>query len=258
MHTQLADAATEGVIRAAIIDDETQGRKRIRELLDPEPDVTVIGEYNDARAAASGILATHPDLLFIDIQMPRGSAFSIVEQLRPNPLPATVFVTADDCYALWAFEVNAVDYLVKPFDTERFRRSLDRARHHLGNGRNGVEPARSPAASEHMTRLAVKTRDKIVLLRMDDVEWIDAAGNYVRLHMGGHCHHFRETLSSFEAKLDHERFVRIHRSVIVNIDQVVQIEPHFRHDHVAVLRDGTRLRLSAPYRAGVETLVGRF
>jgi two-component system LytT family response regulator len=259
MHTQQVGATMEGRIRAAIVDGETVGRERIRQLLDPEPDVKVVGEYRDARAAASGILASRPDLLFLDIQMPRGSAFSILENLGPHPLPATVFVTADDCSALWAFEMNAVDYLLKPLESERFRRSLDRARHYLGTSRPGIEdPPRTPAHPAPLARLAVKARDKILLLRLEDVVWIDAAGNYVRLHVNGQTHHFRETLSNFEVKLDPGRFVRVHRSVIVNIDRIVQLEPSFRRDHVIVLRDGTRLRLSAPYRAGMEALVGRF
>lgn len=237
-------------IRAAVADDEALARSRIRHFLEPEPDIELVAEYADARSACAGIDTDHPDLLFLDVQMPRGSAFSILRSLSCHKQPATIFITAHDQYAVQAFDCNAVvDYLLKPFDTERFHRSLERARRYL----HGME-----IAPEHLSRLAVTTRGRIHLLRIEEVDWIETAGNYVRLHTGAASHLYRDSLARFEAKLDPRRFVRIHRSMVVNIDRVVTLEPSFRREHVVHLRDGTRLTLAAPYRRRFQAVVGAF
>jgi len=237
------------IIRAVIVDDEPLGRMRIRELLEAEDDVEVIAEYRDARTASAGIPTCHPDLLFLDVQIPRGSGFTVLQSLQAGTPPATIFVTAHDEYALRAFEFQAVDYLLKPFDSDRFRQSVERARHHIASERPHREP---------LTRLAIRSRDRIILVRVDDIDWIESAGNYVRLHAGERTHLFRDTLANFESRLDPQRFVRIQRGTVVNVDRVTQLEPSFRREHVVTLQDGTRLTMTAPYRTGLQAVVGRF
>ena len=241
-------------IRASIVDGEPLARLRIRELLEPERDIEVVGEYWDARSASLGIDATHPDLLFLDAQMPKGEAFKILENLTSGAPPATIFVAAQESYALQAFDFRAVDYLLKPFDTDRFRRSLDRARWHLT-----VVGSASPRSQQtHPSRLAVKSGGKVYVIKVDDIDWAETAGNYVRLHVGRATHLYRDALANFETRLDPQRFVRIHRSTVVNIDRIAELEPSFRREHIVTLRDGTRLTLSAPYRRELQALVGEF
>ena len=248
--------AVGSIIRAAILDDEPLGRMRIRELLEAEDDVEVIAEYGDASTATAAIPACRPDLLVLDVQIARGSAFTILQSLKAGTAPATIFVTAHDGYALRAFEFQAVDYLLKPFDSDRFRQSVERARHRIASER--LSNGRSPSPREPIRRLAVPCRDRIIVLRVDDIDWIETAGNYVRLHAGGQTHLYRDTLANFESRLDPQRFVRIHRATVVNVDRVTQLEPSFRREHLVTLRDGTRLTMSAPYRARLQAVVGRF
>jgi two-component system LytT family response regulator len=238
------------MIRAAIVDDEPLGRSRIRALLDSEGDIDVVAECGDARTAAALLPIKRPDLLVLDVQMPRGSAFSILERLAGGHPPATIFITARDEHAARAFDFNAVDYLLKPFDQDRFRESLARARRLIGRG--GEPP------EEQQTRFAVRAADRIYIVRIDEVDWIESAGNYVRLHVGPRAHLFRDSLMHFEQRLDLRRFVRIHRSTIVNVDRIAQLEPAFRREHVITLLDGTRLTLSAPYRKRLQALIGAF
>ncbi len=242
-------------IRATIVDDEPLGGTHIRKLLEPELDIEIVGEYRDARVASAGIRATRPDLLFLDAQMSQGSAFTILRNLGPDAMPATIFVAAHDSYALQAFDFRAIDYLLKPFDVLRFRRSLDRARWYVAasasvDATNAVAPRRS--------RLAVRTRGKVFLLKMDEIDWIETAGNYVRLNVQGASHLYRDSLANFATRLDPQRFVKIHRSTIVNVDRIAQLEPSFRREHLVTLRDGTRLTLAAPYRGRLQALVGEF
>ena len=247
------------ILRAAIVDDESLSRQQIRELLDVENDVEVVGEYDDPTSASAGIGTTHPDLLFLGGHMPRNAVNSILESFADSTAPATIFVTTHAGFAIRAFDSNAVvDYLLKPFDTERFRRSLARARRHLISVAalaSALQPAPEPT---YLERLAVKTRGKVYLLRIDEVDWIETAGNYVRLHAGASSHLYRDSLADFETKLDPRHFVRIHRSCIVNIDRIAQLEPTFHREHVVLLRDGTRLTLTAPYRGRMRAIVGQF
>jgi two-component system LytT family response regulator len=239
-------------IRAAVVDDEPRARTRIRDFLEPERDIELIAEYTDASSACAGLDAVRPNLLFLEAQMARRSAFSILQSLPRETQPATIFVTAHDEYAVEAFDCNAVvDFLLKPVDAERFRRSLDRARRHLYRA-DGAAPR------EHLSRLAVTTRGKVHLLHIDEVDWVETAGNYVRLHTGPAAHLYRDSLMNFETKLDPRRFIRIHRSTVVNIDRVATLEPSFRREHIVCLRDGTRLTLSAPYRSRLQAIVGAF
>ena len=249
------------IIRAAIVDDEILSRQQLRELLDVEDDVEVVGEYADPDSASAGIGTVHPDLLFLGGQMPRSVVNSILESFADSTAPATIFVTTHAGFAIRAFDSNAVvDYLLKPFDSARFRRSLARARRHLVSIAalaSALQPAPVPEPA-YLERLAVKTRGKVYLLRIEEIDWIETAGNYVRLHAGAHSHLYRDSLADFETKLDPRHFVRIHRSCIVNIDRIAQLEPTFHREHVVLLRDGTRLTLTAPYRCRMRAIVGQF
>jgi two-component system, LytTR family, response regulator len=242
------------VIRTAIVDDEPLGRMRLRELLAGELDIDIVGEFTGAVEAAKELAAIRPDLLFLDVEMPGGSAFTILDALEESQ-PATIFVTAHERYAVDAFGRSAVDYLVKPFDTERFGRSLQRVRHHLQPARGYPRPV---PPEKRVSRLAIRSGDRVHIVRLDDLDWAETAGNYVRLHFGREAYLHRESLHHFESTLDPRRFVRIHRSTIVNIDRVQQLLPSFQRKFTLVLRDGTRLTLAPPYRRLLEALIGRF
>lgn len=239
------------IIRAAIVDDQSVECLQIRELLGTEEDVEVVGEYRDVTSATAGIGATHPDLLFV------GTSFAALENLA-GCAPATIFIASDEGFAARAFDfATLVDYLLKPLQTDRFRRSIARARRYIVS----LPPmtlAAPPPEPAFLQRLAVKTRGKVFILRIDDIDWIETAGNYVRLHAAGKSHLYRDSLVDFESKLDPRRFVRIHRSNIVNIDRIAQLEPSFHREHVVLLRDGTRLTLTAPYRARMRSIIGQF
>ena len=240
--------ASARVIRTAIVDEECVGRLAIRELLASERDVEIVGEYPDAPSATAGLGATRPDLLFLDAEIPQESALTLLSDVA-HFKPATIFVAEHAHHVLQAFELDAVDCLLKPFECERFRRSVERARRHIAVGRAAAAPP---------SRLAVRNRGKIHVIRIDDIDWLETAGNYVRLHVAGTAHLYRGSLNNFESRLDPLRFVRIHRSVVVNIDRVTQLEPSFRREYVVALHDGTRLTLTSPYRRRLEEIVGRF
>lgn len=247
----------ERTIRTAIADDGTLGDLHIRELLGEEDDVELVGEYRDPQSA---IGAAQPDLLFLAVQMHRrGSSLPVLDRLNESTAPVTIIVTSHGDDAVEAFDCNAiVDCLLNPFAPDRFRRSMVRARQHLSQTVPAPKPLPRPAETEYLTRLAVKTRGKVYLLRIEEIDWIETAGNYVRLHAGGNAHLYRDSLVDFETKLDPHRFVRIHRSNIVNIDRIAQLEPSFHREHVVLLRDGTRLTLTAPYRDRMRAIVGQF
>jgi len=239
-------------IRALIVDDEAPARRRIRRLLAAEPDVTVVGECGDGASAISTIAEARPDLVFLDVQMPERDGFDVVRTLPPRGLPAILFVTAYDRYALKAFEVHAVDYLLKPFTGERFRTALDRARERI------ARRVRDPALAElarvlrsrpaYLSRLPIRSGGRTVFVDLDAVDWLEAADNYVRLHVQQREYLVRETLAALEAQLDPERFARIHRSAIVRIDGVAEIRPTSHGDAEVVLRNGSRLTASRTWR----------
>jgi len=250
-------------IRTLIVDDEPLARERIRTLLDSEPDMEVAGEYGDGRAAIAAIQEEQPDLVFLDVQMPEVDGFSVLEALADERLPAIIFVTAYDQYALRAFDVHALDYLLKPFDRERFQRALERARTQIGRERSGDITGRLLALLKDikvepkaLERLVVKSAGRVFFLKTEEIDWIEAAGNYVRLHTGRESHLLRETMSALEARLDPDKFLRIHRSTIINIERIKEMHPLFRGEHVVILRDGTRLTLGRAYRDRLQELLG--
>jgi two-component system LytT family response regulator len=248
-------------LRVLIVDDEELARQRLQRLLASEHDVEVIGEACDGVQAVESIRALVPDLVFLDVQMPEVDGFAVLEQLRPRPVPAVIFVTAHDDYALRAFDVHAVDYLRKPFDAARFREAFARARQRLA-GAGAEEHARKLDAllaqvethpPRSRERIMVRTDGRLYLVRIDDIDWIEAAGNYVKLHVGRETHLMRETMTGIEKMLDPTRFLRIHRSTIVNLDRVREMQPWFSGEYTVILRDGTQLRLSRVYRERLET-----
>jgi two-component system, LytTR family, response regulator len=236
-------------IRALIIDDEPLARRGIRRLLKGEPDVEVVGECGDGEAAIVAIREQQPDLVFLDVQMPELSGLDVVRAVGPDAMPVTVFVTAHDQYAIPAFDADAIDYLLKPFDRERFARALARARQRIA-GRLNVNDLRLALATidrdaaRYVERLTAPAGGRVRFINVRDIAWIGADGNYADVHAGGRTYTLRETLASLEAKLDPAEFARIHRSTIVNIRRIREIEPWFNGHHVVILDTGERLRMS--------------
>ncbi len=242
-------------IRTLIVDDESLARDRVKRFLKPEADVEIVGECTNGRDAVAAITETKPDLVFLDIQMPEKDGFEVVRSLKADTMPTIIFVTAYDQYALQAFEVHALDYLLKPFNQERIRKAVERAREHIGRRRVGSLDERLVSLladlkteRKFLERLVVKTVGRVYFLKVDEIDWIEAAGNYVKLHVGRDGHMLRETMSGIEGKLDPERFVRIHRSTLVNVDRIKELHPLFSGDYSVMLHDGTELALSRNYR----------
>jgi two-component system LytT family response regulator len=238
-----------------IVDDEPLARQRLRALLEAEPDVKVVGECADGREAVVAIRRHRPDLIFLDICMPELDGFGVLEALSEPPLPGVVFVTAYDRFALRAFEVHALDYLLKPFDRERFQKALQRARAQVGRAGSAEVGQQLRALLEdvrpgrkYLDRVVIKSASRVFFLRVEEIDWIEAAGNYLKLHAGAEAHLLRETMGNLEARLDPDKFLRIHRSTIVNIERIQELQPWFHGDYVVLLCDGTKLTLSRSYR----------
>jgi two-component system LytT family response regulator len=250
------------VIRTVLVDDEPLALRKLRRLLAGERDVEVIAECTDGRGAAETIRRQTPDLVFLDIQIPELDGFEVVESLPTQRLPVIVFVTAYDEHALRAFDVHALDYLLKPVGRERFREALGRARERVLQRRIAgvIDPrllafqdarhARRGSATEpgrHLSRIAIKHEGRAYFVRADEIDWVEASDNYVRLHTGATSHLLRESLRALEAKLDPRIFLRVHRSAIVNVDAIRELQPWFHGDHVVILRSGARLMCSRRY-----------
>ena len=251
-------------IRTLVVDDEMLARERLLTLLQQEVDVEVVGECSDGGQAVAAIQEQSPDLVFLDVQMPGCDGFEVLKNISPERMPTVIFVTAYDEYALRAFEVHALDYLLKPFGKERFQQTLRHAREAV-EGRRAGDLGRRLLAMVHdvkpepprVERLVVKSGGRVFFLRTDEIDWIEAAGNYVRLHLGHESHLFRETMNRMETRLDGSRFARIHRSRIVNTERIKELQPWFNGDHVIILRDGTRLTLSRLYKDKLEQRLGK-
>jgi two-component system LytT family response regulator len=247
-------------IQVLIVDDEPWARRRIATLLKAEPDIEIVGEAGNGADAVATISQLSPQLVFLDVQMPDISGFDVLEAIEPEHLPLIIFATAYDKYALKAFDANALDYLLKPFDEERFRKALDRARRDLKH----EEASRTALISllgqlrrgqDHLERLVVKSGARVVFLKAAEVDWFEASGNYVTLHAGRETHLMRTTMNALEPKLDPAQFVRIQRSAIANIDRIKELQPWCRGEQVLVLQDGTRLTLGRAYRSRLERLL---
>ncbi len=241
--------------RTLIVDDEQLARERLRQLLADQPEIELVGECADGLEAVAAIKEQSPDLVFLDIQMPELDGFAVLEAINVEPMPVIVFVTAHDKFALRAFEVHAVDYLLKPFDRERFESALRRA---LDQVRHREDPARAQAQAALLTeiqaptkpieRLAIKSGGRIVVVKTADIAWIESAHNYVEIHDDKQAHLLRESIGSIETRLPSDKFVRISRSVIVNVDRVKELEPLFGGEYTVTLQNGQRVTLSRRYR----------
>jgi two-component system LytT family response regulator len=238
-------------IRTLIVDDELLARKLIRKLLESGPEFEIVGECADGRETVSAIRKISPDLIFLDVQMPELGGFEVLNRLDPAQMPVIVFVTAYDKFALKAFEAHALDYLLKPLDEERFSQTLERVKTYLSGRQNGAAQNRllnliNELAPQPKTisRLAVKSGGRVVFLKVEEIDWIEAAGNYLELHVGKECHLLRGRLSELEKKLNSEQFFRIHRSTIVHLDRVKEFQPLFKGEGVVVMKDGSRLAAS--------------
>lgn len=252
-------------IRVLVADDEELARERIGALVAAEPGFRVVGECADGEAAVEAILRLGPDLVLLDVQMPGLDGLGVVREVGPARMPAVVFVTAYDQFALQAFDACAVDYVLKPIGPERFRTALGRARERV--------EARAPAAgalppefvrwleeaqpgARYRERLTVRSGNRFRVVRVEEVRWMEAADNYVRLHAGKEQHLLRATMAEVEGMLDPRRFVRVHRSAIVNVDRVTTIEPWGQGEFLLVLDDATRITSSRGYRERIRTVFG--
>ena len=249
-------------IRAVIVDDEPLARQSVRRFLKYHADVEVLDECSDGQSAVHAILANKPDLVFLDVQMPELDGFGVVNRIGPERMPGTIFVTAYDQYALAAFDATALDYLLKPFGKARFDRALARARERIAlhesceSIQRFLEAMGSTGTSRnYVDRLAVTENERIVFVKTADIEWIESAGNYVRLHARSGPHEIRETLSSLANRLNPREFVRIHRSALVNFQYVKEVHPWFHGYHLVVLESGQKLRMSR-YQKDVAAKLG--
>jgi two-component system LytT family response regulator len=252
--------------RVLLVDDEPLARERVRTLLEQEPEVDLIGECSDGVSAVEAIREQSPDLVFLDVQMPELDGFGVVSKVGGDKMPAVVFVTAHDQFALKAFDVHAVDYLLKPFDKERFKTALRRALDQIQRRQTGdlsqrlsalLADVRPEGKPKHLERLAIKSSGRVVFVKVDDIDWIEAADNYVSLHVGNEEHLHRETMASIEGQLPLAKFMRISRSTIVNVDRIKELQPLFHGEYAVILRNGTRLTLSRSYRDKLDQLMGR-
>ncbi len=262
-------STTKKKIRTLIIDDEPLARRNIRLLLAGDAEIELIGEANGGREALTLIGKHSPDLIFLDIQMPELDGFGVLEKLEAEHLPVIVFVTAFDHYALKAFEYQALDYLLKPFDDARFSKALTQAKlqveqrevvdlsHRLMALLEGREKRTAEGAGkkEHVSRLLIKSAGRVFFLKAEEIDYIQAEDYYVKLHVGRKRHLLRETMNEMEAKLDPGKFLRIHRSSIVNIERIRELQQHFNGEYIVLLHDGTELRLSRSRREQLETLL---
>lgn len=247
-----------------IVDDEPLALERLGTLLREDPEIEIVGECTNGFEALSAIKAEAPDLIFLDVQMPELDGFGVVAALSTAKMPAIIFVTAYDKFALRAFEVHALDYLLKPFDRERFQKSLRRAIDQIKRKESDELSQRLSSLiaelkleAKPLDRLAIKVDGRVLLVRLEEIDWIEAADNYVSLHVGNESHLHRETMSALEVKLGPSQFIRISRSIIVNVEKIKELQPMFHGDYVVILSNGTRLNLSRNYRENLNHLLGK-
>jgi two-component system LytT family response regulator len=267
-------------IRALIVDDESLAREALLVMLNDDPEMEVIGECRNGKEAVTVIRQQSPDVVFLDIQMPEMDGFQVVEEVGAKRMPVTVFVTAYDKYALRAFEAHALDYLLKPFDHDRFNTALQRAKSFVQQQKLGeiseslfavlqdmkLKTGESPseadnrkperaAQKEPIDRVVIKSSGRIYFLKIEEIDWVEGAGDYLNLHSGSQTHLIRETMGNFQAKLDPRKFLRIHRSTIVNIERIKDIRPLFKGEYVVTLTSGKSLKSSRGYRHELQSLL---
>ena len=240
-------------IKVLIVDDEPLARKRITDLLKNEADIEVIGEASNGIEAVAAMEEKDPDLVFLDVQMPEMDGFSVIKTVNIDNMPHVIFVTAFDQYALDAFEVHALDYLLKPFDKRRFKKALERAVEYIGLKNNNefnehLNALIEKTGTKYVDRLIVKTGGRFSFLKTEEIEWIESSGNYLTLHAGNENHVIRSTMSNMEQKLDPDKFIRIHRQTIVNIDCIKGFQHFFKGEYIVFLKNGVQLTLGQVYR----------
>ena len=251
-------------LRVLIVDDEPLARTHIRTLLSADPEIAVVGECGNGRDAVAAIREHAPDLLILDIQMPELDGFGVVQAIGVENMPVVVFVTAYDEYALDAFRVYALDYLLKPVNRARFYETVGRAKAQIQSGRSSA-PREQLAAlleqlsarAQQMERLAVKVNGRIIFLNIGDIDWIEAVDDYARIHAARQVHLVRDTLTRLESRLPAAKFLRIHRSTIVNLDRIKEVQTWFQGDYVLILTDGTRLTSGRSYRQKLQRFLQR-
>jgi two-component system LytT family response regulator len=250
-------------IRAVIAEDEPLGRERLRALLEDFPEIQIVKECSNGREAVTSIVRLKPNLLFLDVQMPEMDGFEVLEAIASDEMPAVIFVTAYDQYAVRAFQLHALDYLLKTFDRDQFAKAVRRAiseiihrqyqfRERLSALLEDVGNRRGP------TRIMIRSGGRILFLRTDEIDWIAAEDNYVGIHVGRDTYLLRNTMASMEERLDPTMFLRIHRSTIVNLDRIRELKPLFHGDYSVLLQDGTKLTLARTYYDGLQKLLGKF
>ena len=249
------------MIRVVIADDEPLARERIRTLLESHLDFALVAECGDGEEAVRVLAEEKPDLVFLDVQMPELDGFGVINAFSSAQRPWVVFITAYDEHAVRAFEVNAIDYLLKPVEPKRFEAAILRVRERLAQPPADRDAALEAVLAElrkskgHAARLVVRDGSKVSFVRTEEIDWIDAAGNYARLHLGETVHLLREPLKVLESRLDPERFLRVHRSAIVNLERIASVEPYFHGEYVLTLKGGTRLTSSRTHSARLRSLL---
>lgn len=252
--------------RTLIVDDMLLARKRLRRVLSKDSEIEIVGECADGKEAVEAVRELKPDLMFLDVQMPETDGFQAVAEIGVENAPVTVFVTAFDHFALKAFEVHALDYLLKPFDVERLKKTVERAKELIRN-RETDNPADKRLIAllkdiknepKYLKRLTVRSRGKTVFVAVDDIDYIEAEGNYLSVQTGKEAHLIRSAMHQFENRLDPEKFARIHRSTIINIDRVKEMHPLFNGDQLVIMKNGKELVLSRNYRDRLKDLLESF
>jgi two-component system, LytTR family, response regulator len=249
---------------ALIVDDEPLARRSIRKCLKAFPEFTLIGECGDGASAITAIRDRRPDLLFLDIQLPESDGFQVITEVGKEAMPVTIFVTAYDRYALQAFAAHALDYLLKPFSEDRFRDALQHAKRTLEAGRQRGPNQQLARLLEQLTkkkdyleRIPVPSKGRFLFVNVRDLDWVEAEGNYLRLHGNGTSHMIRGNMNDMERKLDPARFMRIHRSTIINLQRIREVQPWFRGHHRVVMNNGQELKLSRYQKDKLRTLLGK-
>ncbi|HLM60722.1 MAG TPA: LytTR family DNA-binding domain-containing protein [Pyrinomonadaceae bacterium] len=256
-------------IRTLIVDDMILARKRLRRVLRQDAEIEIIGECADGREAVEAVERMKPDLMFLDVQMPEMDGFEAMAEIAAANAPVVIFVTAFDHFALRAFEVHALDYLLKPFDAERLKKTVERAKEQIKKrgANDGAQAADERLLAllkdvktepKYLRRLTVKSRGRTIFLTVDDIDYVEAEGNYLTLQVGKEAHLIRSAMHQLEEKLDPEKFARIHRSTIINLDRVKEMHPMFNGDQLVIMKNGKELTLSRNYRDRLKDLLESF
>ena len=255
-------------LRVLVVDDEPLARSGVADLVRKDPDLEVVGECGDGQAALDAIRHLAPDLVLLDVQMPELNGFEVLQHLPQDRLPAVIFVTAYDSFAVRAFDIHALDYLVKPFDDARFVTAMRRAKAAIrGPGLADLHkrltemleriPPGVGATERYLSRIVIRNAGRTWFVRTGEIDWIEAADYCVKLHVQGKVHVLRESMAALTDRLDPASFFRVHRSAIVNLERILELQPMFKGDHVILLRDGTRLKLSKSRRGALEARLGQ-